>query len=170
MENGILIELLNSLHKLFGLPSIQGTIDPDHLDCIKKCSKVTHFYKTECLAKCGISPQHLAKIYNSVPNSTNININFHKIPNSTTLLNPHEIPNSTTLDQFANNNSIPRVIELFHNLTNPDLELQQKLIRRLFDGGTKEDKSPSLEYMDVKYLYLFLFMAITPILVLFYTL
>ena len=81
-----------------------------------------------------VSQSHLAKIYNSVPNSTNININFHKIPNSTTLLNPHEIPNSTTLDQFANNNSIPRVIELFHNLTNPDLELQQKLIRSVRDS------------------------------------
>lgn len=179
MENGILIEILNSLHKLLGLPVIQGTIDPQHLDCIQKCNEVTHFYKTECLAKCGINPAHIntildTKLYTASSSNPNANIDSNKIPNSTT---PHENLNNSS-------NQLPRVTELFHNLTKenenqPEItknltELHKELIRRIFDSGgginnnPNQFGGPTLETVDVKYFYLFAFMALTPVLVLFY--
>lgn len=184
MENGILIEILNSLHKLLGLPVIQGTIDPQHLDCIQKCSEVTHFYKTECLAKCGINPLHINTILeaNSVLDAYTSSATQQIIENE-----QKNIPNSTNHENLDNTNKIiPRVTELFHNLTKTHendvkisqnlTELHREIIRRLFDaggGGVGEEGAPGiqqtgLETVDVKYLYLFAFMALTPVLVLFY--
>ena len=198
MENGILIEILNSLHKLLGLPVIQGTIDPQHLDCIQNCDEVTHFYKTECLAKCGINPLHKNTIVeaNSVLDAYTTS-SSQKIIEKTI---SEQIPNSTNHESLDNSNNklIPSVTELFHNLTKTHekdvkvsqnlTELHRELIRRLFDaggggeGGGGEDGGlgfggkggpgiqTGLETLDVKYLYLFAFVALTPVLVLFYTL
>ena len=183
MENGILIEILNSLHKLFGLPAVQGTIDPQHLDCIQKCSEVTHFYKTECLAKCGVNPIHINQILYPI----NVTSSNKIIPNSTN----HDINNHSLSSNNNNSNNIPRVTELIDKIkdndnSNPEnnlTEFHNELIRRIFDsgggggGGIVDDGSLEPNFntfetveINVKYFYLFAIMALTPVLVLFYIL
>lgn len=150
-------DLFDRINTLLGLPTfreLEASSNRDRDNCVHECSKTNQYYQTECLAKCGITPASITYNFpaSQDPPDGDVSQLQHRNTNNKIYYNDEHISRhvpSVNATVMSGSERLNKILENYHNNNNqPELN--------------------SITPIDIKYFYWFAFLALVPILVLFY--